>query len=103
MTTSNAFLKDPSAILDYVWDWKSLTNGTGTGDWLASAEAISSHTVTAPTGLTVDSSALVNTNTAVRAWLSGGTAGESYAVVCRIVTTANRTDERTIYVQVVNR
>lgn len=88
---ASAFVKDPSAVLDYVWNWSS---------WLG-VDTIASHTVTAATGLTVDSSAA--TTTAVTAWLSGGTAGQSYTVTCRIVTAAGRTDERSITIQVVER
>lgn len=86
------FLKDPQAVLDYKWDWST---------WLPTGDTISTHTITAPTGLTVASSA--NTTTTVTAWLSGGTAGNTYSVACKIVTTQGRTDERSILVQVDNR
>ncbi len=89
----STFFKDPSAVLDYKYDWS---------DWLAGGETISSKTVTAPTGITLDSSALADANTSVVAWLSGGTAGKYYDVVCRIVTSASRTDERTIRIRVQN-
>ena len=86
------FLKDPSAVLDYTWDWS---------DWLATAETISSHTVTAGSGLTKDSDSA--TTTAVTAWLSGGTLNRTYAVVCQVVTSASRTDERTLFITVRDR
>jgi len=85
-------LKDPSAVLDYVFDW------TG---WLATGETITDHTITADTGITVDSSA--ESDGKVTVWLSGGTAGENYKVACLITTTAGRTDERTIWIKVVER
>ena len=85
-------LKDPSAVLDYVFDW------TG---WLAAAETITDHTITADTGITVDSSA--ESDGKVTVWLSGGTAGINYKVACLITTTAGRTDERTIWIKVVER
>lgn len=97
------FVKDPSAVLDYKFDWKALTNGTGSSDWLASGETISTRTVTATTGITVDSSSITDTNTSVTVWLSGGTILGQYTVTCRIVTSANRTDERSILVRVENR
>lgn len=97
------FLKDPQAVLDYKFDWKASTNGSGTSDWLASGETISTRTVTVATGLTKDSDAITDTNTSVTVWLSGGTAGTTYKVVCQIVTSAGRTDERTILVKVTNR
>lgn len=99
-TSFETFIKDPDAVLDYKFDWKALTNGTGTSDWLQAAETISGHTITAASGLTVDSSALTDTDTSVTVWLSGGTAGVDYSVACEIVTTAARTDERTMMISV---
>ena len=96
----DAFLKDPDAVLDYKFDWKALTNGSGTSDWLQAGETISSHTIDEDTGITVVSSAPSDTNTSVTAWLSGGTAEVDYAVRCEIVTSSARTDERTMTIQV---
>ena len=89
---NNQYLKDPSAILDWAFDWT---------DWLAAAETITDHTITADTGLTVDSS--TEDAGVVTVWLSGGTAGENYKVACLITTSAGRTDERTIWIKVTNR
>ena len=89
---NNQFTKDPSAILDWAFDWT---------DWLAAAETITDHTITADTGLTVDSS--TEDAGVVTVWLSGGTAGENYKVACLITTSAGRTDERTIWIKVTNR
>lgn len=103
MARVGLFDKDPAAVLDYKWDWRADTNNNdpaASSDWLEAGETISSHTVTAETGLTVDSSALADTSSSVVAWLSGGTAGETYLVTCQIVTTNSRTDERTITVKV---
>ena len=94
------FLKDPDAILDYKFDWKALANGNGSSDWLDTDETISSKTVTVDDGITKESDALADTNTSVVVWLSGGTAGVDYEVACKIVTSASRTDERTIKIQV---
>ena len=85
-------LKDPSAVLDYVFDWT---------EWLATGETITDHTITADTGITVDSS--TESGGKVTVWLSGGTAGENYKVACLITTSAGRTDERTIWIKVTNR
>ena len=105
MTTAHTFPKDPNAVLDFVFDWAPLTNGTtgGTSDWLASGETIATITITAETGLTVDSSSITDTNTSATVWLSGGTAGTTYSLACKIVTSASRTDERTIYIRVEQR
>ena len=94
------FLKDPDATLDYKFDWKALTNGSGDSDWLDTGETISSKTVTVDDGITKESDALADTNTSVVVWLSGGTAGVDYEVACKIVTSDNRTDERTMKIQV---
>lgn len=95
---ASEFLKDSSAVLDYKFDWKASTNGSGASDWLASGETIASHTITADSGITVDSSALSDTNTSVTVWLSGGTEGIRYDVACEITTSDSRTDERTIQI-----
>jgi hypothetical protein len=100
MSNSDSFLKDPDAVLDYKFDWKALTNGTGTSDWLDTTETIASHTIDADTGITVASSAATDASTSVTVWLSAGTAGTDYAVRCEIVTSAARTDERTMMIQV---
>ena len=89
---TNQYTKDPSAILDWAYDWT---------DWLAAAETITDHTITADTGLTVDSS--TEEAGVVTVWLSGGTAGENYKVACLVETSAGRTDERTIWIKVVER
>lgn len=96
----NIFLKDPDAVLDYKFDWAALTNSSGDSDWLESGETISTYTITAETGITVDSDSKTDTDTSVTVWLSGGTAGADYEVACEIVTSSSRTDERTIKIQV---
>lgn len=90
MSLSN--IKDPSAVLDWMFDWS---------DWLASGETIISHTITVDTGITNDSS--TEDDGKVTVWLSGGTAGENYKVACLVTTSAGRTDERTIWIKVVER
>jgi len=89
---NNQYTKDPSAILDWAFDWT---------DWLAAAETITDHTITADTGITVGSS--TKDTGVVTVWLSGGTAGINYKVACKITTSAGRTDERTIWIKVVER
>ena len=101
--------KDPAAVLEYTFDWASLTNGSGgTTDWLASGETITARTVTvpaAPATLVLDSESLTDGNTSVTAWLSAGTDGVDYPVVCQITTdnATPRTDERTMTIKVINR
>ena len=116
---ATSYIKDPDSILDYVFDWKGLTNGNGTSDWLQSAENI-----TGATGVTVtiqgsespislalstgsagngDGFNVISGATAVRVWLKDGTIGERYTVSCRIMTDQNRTDERSMRIQCASR
>lgn len=86
-------LKDPQAVLDYIFDWTA---------WLDDiSDALSTHVVTVPTGISLDSSSIVGKT--VVAWLSGGVAGTTYKIQCKITTTGARTDERSIYVKVKDR
>lgn len=82
------YRKDPSAILDYQINWAT---------WLGS-DTISSSTWIVTTGITKVTS--TNTTTTATVWLSGGTAGQTYTATNTIVTTAGRTDQRTITIVV---
>ena len=97
-------LKDPGDVLDYKFDFAPLTNSqTGANsDWLESGETISTATVTVDSGLTKDSDSITDTNTSVTVWLSGGTAGEKYKVLCEIVTSAGRTKQKTMMIKMTN-
>lgn len=87
------FIKDPEAVLDYSWDWS---------DYLEVGETILTFTVTPSTEeLVVDSSSA--TDTTVTAWLSGGVDEQRTTVTCHIVTSQDREDDRSIYVQVLHR
>jgi hypothetical protein len=88
------FLKDPSAVLDYSFDWT-------TDGWIGSDTITGTPTWTVPAGLTKDSQS--NTTTVATAVISGGTHGTDYDVACKITTAAGRTDERTFRLQVRNR
>jgi hypothetical protein len=90
--------KDPDADLDYSVVW---------ADWLQDAEVIASVAWTVPSGL-VGHDPLVNAapvtidgrqhrlGTVPSIFISGGSAGTTYTVGCRITTNATppRTDER---------
>ena len=85
--------KDPDSVLDYTWDWE---------DWLDDiTDTLSSHSLVPETGITVDSSSIVAKT--VVAWISGGTAGTTYRVACRVVTAGGRTDDRSIYIKIKER
>lgn len=90
--------KDPYAVLDYSLDW---TN------WLPSGESISAVTVNVET-ISGDSSPLTldlatNTSYIATAYLSGGTAGNTYNVEYQITTDDSKKDSRNIRVKVVER
>ena len=86
------FVKDPDAILDWHFDWVN---------WLAAGETISTSTFITTAGITVTSNSSTATNTTV--WLSGGTPGQPYRITNRIVTTAGRTDDRSVTIRVKDR
>ena len=94
------FYKDPEAVLDFGFDWS---------DWLdsGSGETISSHTITIACddedtpALTKDSDS--ESSGVVTVWLSSGTAGLVYTVECKVVTSASRTDERSMMIRVQER
>lgn len=89
---AQSFKKDPDAVLDYSIDWSS---------WLATGETISTSTWTVPAGITKDSDSKSNTASVI--WLSGGTISEVYVLINHIVTSASRTDDRTIYVHMIEK
>ena len=88
------FKKDPSAVLDYGFNWT---------DWLDSTtdETILESTWTVESGLTQGLDTEIEGVTTV--WLSGGTLGEAYLVTNRIVTSAGRTEDRSFKIKIVNR
>ena len=88
----NIFDKDPDAVLDYKWNWSS---------WLDAGESISTYAITVSGGLTSTESTF--TSSAVTAWIAGGTAGAVETAACLIETNSSRTDERTIYLNVLER
>ena len=80
-----SFTKDPNADLDYTIDWAA---------WLAT-DTISTSTWSVAEGdVTLHDAAVVGALTQV--WATGGTAGTLARLTNRIVTTAGRTDDRTL-------
>ena len=78
----------PGATLDVAWDWTA---------WLETGETIASFAVTAPAGITVDSSQ--EDAGKVAAWLTMRQTvakGERLAAVCTISTSFGRTEAREI-------
>lgn len=89
---SEHMLKDPNANLDFSFGW---------ANWLETLETITTYELTVPAGLVkgLDSKA----DKMVIVWLSGGTAGTTYNVTCKITTSLGRVDERTIHIQIQDR
>lgn len=86
------FNHDPTATLDYVFDWTA---------WLAPGETIMTATVECDDGIVIDSTGTADTKVTV--WLSGGTVNEDYDVHCAITTTETREDRRHITIAVRDR
>lgn len=86
MNIISTFTKDPDAILDYVIDWAAFL-GTDT---------ISTSTWVVPTGITLGTggTAPTNTTTTATAWLSSGTAYQTYRITNRITTAGGRTQDQ---------
>lgn len=86
------FSKDPNSVLDYTLDWS---------DWLGVGESIAAVQWIVPTGLTLVTA--TNTSSQATAFLSGGSDGTPYNVVCRITTDSApaRVDDRTIILEVI--
>jgi len=107
--------KDPDDVEPYfvVWCSEDGTNDGGTSDdgELQSA-TISSVAWTVATGITKDSEnedavtidgVSYSANTVATIWLSGGTAGTTYSIICKIVTSDSRTLSQTIVIPVEER
>ena len=83
-------IMDPDSRLDYAVDWT---------DWLQPGEQLDAATWTIPSGpgsisalpgsqQVVDGRAII--------WLTGGTPGQTYDIVCHIRTSAGLEDDRTM-------
>lgn len=88
MEVRPTYIKDPSSVLDYGFDWAL---------WLTTGEIIASATWTVPAGLVKDSESVNGAITAC--WISGGTAGVDYEVTCEVTTSAGRIDQRSILIR----
>lgn len=85
MAKTIPWIKDPSALLDFVFDWS---------EWAISPDDIKLSDINiTPSGLVVNQK-IVEDNK-VRVWLSGGNISTYYKIVCRIETKFGRIDERT--------
>lgn len=89
--------KDPQARLPFTMNWAQWLAGEG-GDIIESVEW------SVPDGITQENSpAPSHTDDMATLWLSGGSAGQTYDITCRVLTAGGRIDERTLSVTVTNR
>lgn len=89
---NDTHVKDPDASLPYEWDWAA---------WLSDGETITGTVITADPGITVGAPSQAAGIVTVR--ISGGTAGTTYRVACRITTSGGNIDERTKRIMVRDR
>jgi hypothetical protein len=101
--------KDPNAVLDFGLDLSPPSTQLSS-PWLAFGEQVVSLTVTADSGLTVNSSSIATNSAGVAgallvAWLAGGIAGNVYNVRFQFTTnsTPPRIDCRSLQIQCATR
>lgn len=101
-TGKATILKDPDANLDYTFDWTAWC--TDALDSILSALSFEFAGADG-THLTIVSTGVDATNKKVVVQLSGGIAGNTYQVSCRITTVGppTRIDERSIFVKIKDR
>lgn len=96
------FLKDPDAVLDYVFNWGAwLGDGEEITESTFFVDGVESDTVPWTIDLVVDQAITGQLITTV--WLSGGTLGARYTITNRIETDGGRTDDRSVVVRVAER
>lgn len=91
MTILATYIKQPNEVQDYDIDFTEYLASMG-------GDSILSHTVLADTGITVDSSLVINN--VVKIFLSGGYDHESYNVTARVTTVGGRVREGEIKIKV---
>jgi hypothetical protein len=107
--TTPTLVKDPAAVLDFGLDLSPVPTQLA-APWLAPGEQVVSLTVTADTGIVVNSSSISANASGVAgalitAWLSGGVSGSTYGAHFQFTTnsTPPRTDCRSLQIQVQSR
>ena len=90
--------KQPKDVLDYDFDFSAWLDSVGETQ-LSSIKDVS----VSPSGMTIESSYLYDSNKKVKVWLSGGTVGETYKVTGVAVTPAGREKEFEGYIRVADK
>jgi hypothetical protein len=89
-----SYIKDPTARLDYTWDWAK---------WLDDIDdTIGTATVALPEGLTAVGDPVVN-GAFVTQVVEDGDLGSVYRMICHITTEGGRVDQRSIYLTIGDR
>lgn len=104
--------KDPNAVGPFFIRWcdeSAQNDGERSDRGFLQGATISTSTWTVPAGITKDSDAKTAVtvegidyaaNTVATIWLSGGTIGETYTLVDRIVTSDGRTQDQSLKIQI---
>lgn len=90
MSILATFDKQPAEVQDYDIDFGPYLDALGDTPLL--------HTVVVPSGITLETSALVGN--VVKVWLSGGTDRQKYKVTARLTTDGGRVKEAEIVIRV---
>ena len=93
--------KDPNAVLDYVQEWSAWL--TAAGDALDPGAGKCTVTATGEAGSTINVDSVAVVGQTLRAWVSGGVAGETVALRYHIETLGGRKDDRTVYLKIKER
>jgi hypothetical protein len=80
--------KDPDEVLDYQVDWTDRLD----------EDTITSSDWTVPDGITQDSESSSTTTATI--WLSGGTLGDTYVLLNRVVTAGGRTMDQSVRLKI---
>jgi hypothetical protein len=90
----SSIVKDPTATLDYPFDWTAYL--ADVGDTIASAMFTITGSATA--AITAQS----NTTVKAVAWIAGGAIGDTVKLNCKITTTSTpaRLDDRSVYIKI---
>lgn len=101
--------KDPSAILDYTFNWRPSVSDVKKGPYLAEDEDIAVDPETGEKDITITYDAgltlirFYESDGRITVWLSGGEAEHDYLLSCSIKTTQGRTDKRSTIIRVKER
>lgn len=86
-------VKDPNAVLDYSFDWS---------EWITdAADEITSFSFDCGGGIVAGASS--RDNAVITVFVSGGFVGAEGSITCRINTAGGRTDDRTLYLKILEK